>query len=60
MSKISKFFRETYIEMKHVAWPSRKRAVIYAIIVIVFSVALGYMLGAFDLFFKYVLNNTIY
>lgn len=58
--KITNFFKQTALEMKHVVWPSRKRAVIYALVVIVFSVGLGYLLGAFDSLFKLVLERTLY
>jgi preprotein translocase SecE subunit len=56
---ITTFLRETSQEMKHVVWPSRKRAVIYALVVILFSVALGYMLGGFDLLFKFIVGSII-
>jgi preprotein translocase SecE subunit len=46
--------------MKHVIWPTRKRALLYAVIVILFSLALGYLLGAFDLLFKTVMGNILY
>jgi preprotein translocase SecE subunit len=46
--------------MKQVKWPSRKRAVIYALVVIVFSAGLGYLLGAFDSLFKLILERTLY
>lgn len=60
MSKITTFFRETYTEMKHVNWPSRKRAVIYALVVIIFSAALGYLLGGFDTLFRSILQGALY
>lgn len=60
MNKVTTFFKETYLEMKHVTWPSRKRAVIYALVVILFSVALGYLLNGFDALFRTVLQHAIY
>jgi preprotein translocase SecE subunit len=57
---ITTFFKQTYAEMKHVVWPSRKRAVIYALVVILFSAGLGYLLGAFDSLFKTLLERTLY
>ena len=46
--------------MKQVNWPTRKRAVIYALVVIIFSVAIGYLLGAFDMLFRAILEATLY
>lgn len=60
MSTITAFFKQTYAEMKHVKWPSRKRAVIYALVVIIFSAALGYLLGGFDTLFRTILERTLY
>lgn len=58
--KVISFFKQTYSEMKHVVWPSRKRAVVYGLIVILFSVGLGYLLGAFDSLFKLILERILY
>ncbi len=60
MSAITNFLKQTYIEMKHVKWPSRRHAVVYAMVVIVFSAALGYLLGGFDTVFRTVLQRTLY
>jgi preprotein translocase SecE subunit len=60
MNTITNFFKQTYTEMKHVVWPSRKRAVIYALVVILFSVGLGYLLGAFDILFKFLIGGLLY
>lgn len=46
--KITQFLRETKGEMKQVTWPSRRHMLLYTAVVIIFSLALGYMLGAFD------------
>lgn len=60
MNKITSFFKQTYTEMKHVNWPTRRRAVLYAMAVMIFSVALGYVLGGFDMLFKFILEKTLY
>ena len=57
--KIANFLRETKLEMKHVVWPSRTKALVYALVVIIFSAALGYMLGAFDFLFQTGLKSII-
>ncbi len=53
------FLKETRGELKHVIWPTRPRAVMYAAIIIVFSLALGYGLGAFDQLFRFILKTVI-
>lgn len=60
MAKIGQFLRETRIEMKHVVWPTRTRAIVYAVVVIVFSLALGYLLGGFDLLFRSGLRTILF
>lgn len=57
--KITQFLRETKGEMKQVSWPSRRRLFIYTAVVIIFSVAVGYMLGAFDTLFQEGLRSLI-
>lgn len=53
------FLKETRGELRHVVWPTRRKAIIYAVIIILFSVALGYMLGAFDELFRVLLKSVI-
>lgn len=53
------FLKETRAELRHVIWPTKKRAFIYAIIIIAFSLGLGYALGGFDAFFKLILKSAI-
>jgi preprotein translocase SecE subunit len=38
--------------MRHVNWPTRKEAIMATILVIVISVVVAYMLGAFDYIFS--------
>jgi preprotein translocase subunit SecE len=58
--KIKQFLKETKGEMKQVSWPSRRHIIIYTIVVIVFSLLLGYVLGAFDTLFQAGLKSLIY
>jgi preprotein translocase SecE subunit len=53
---ITTFFKSTRAEMRNVRWPSRSKAFIYALVVIIFSLALGYMLGGFDSLFRTILR----
>jgi preprotein translocase subunit SecE len=59
MSKISEYFKETKIELKHVIWPTRKQTLFYTIIVIVLSVLIAYFLGIFDFLFSKGLGSLI-
>jgi preprotein translocase SecE subunit len=53
---VAKFLRETQSEMRQVIWPTRTRAILYAAVVIIFSVVIGYLLGGFDMLFQSVLK----
>ena len=46
--KIFQFFGEVKTELGKVVWPSRKEAIQYTLTVIVFSVVVSLILGAFD------------
>lgn len=59
MSKISEYFKETKIELKHVIWPSKKQTLFYTIIVIVLSILIAYFLGIFDFIFSKGLGSLI-
>ena len=53
------FLKETKAELRHVVWPTRRRALVYALIIILFSLALGYMLGGFDALFQELLKAVV-
>lgn len=50
------FLKDTRAELTHVVWPTRRKALLYALIIIIFSVALGYALGGFDALFRLALK----
>ena len=56
-----KFLSEVKSELAKVIWPSRQETVTYTITVIVFSVVIAFVLGAFDYgllkLFEKVLGN---
>jgi len=54
------FFNKTKTEIAHVVWPTRKRAVIYTLLLLAFSLALGYLLFGFDFLFKAGLERALY
>jgi preprotein translocase SecE subunit len=58
--KFIKFLKETRGEMKQVTWPSRRHLILYTVVVIIFSIGLGYLLGAFDTLFHAGLRSLLY
>ncbi len=48
---ITSYIKETRAEMKNVNWPTRKQAIGYSVAVVVISVVVAYILGAFDFIF---------
>ena len=60
MNKIITFLRETKVEMGHVEWPTKHRALIYAAVVILFSLGLGYALGGFDTLLQAGLQKILF
>lgn len=56
---IASFLKSTRNELKHVVWPSRRRTIAYTVIIIVLSIALGYLLNGFDLGFRALLGHFI-
>jgi preprotein translocase subunit SecE len=57
--KITEYFKETKIELKHVIWPTRNQTLYYTLIVIVLSVVVAYYLGIWDFIFSQVLQKII-
>lgn len=53
------YLKDTKAEMKHVNWPTRAEAINYTLLVIILSVVLASLLGAFDAFFAWGLSQII-
>ena len=51
MSKIGEYLKETKGELKHVTWPTKNQAILFTVIVVVFSLVVAIFLGAFDFLF---------
>jgi len=45
------FFRESFAELKKVHWPTREQTIHMSVIVIIFSLATGVVLGGVDFLF---------
>ena len=59
MANFITYLKETRAEMKHVAWPTRKQAIVYTVVVIVISLITAAYLGAFDYVFSALLKVVI-
>ncbi|MBR1685673.1 MAG: preprotein translocase subunit SecE [Clostridia bacterium] len=46
---IAKPFKEMYYELKRVTWPTKRKLIVYSIIVLVFMLFMGIVIGLFDL-----------
>ena len=49
MKKIGRYFKECWLELKKVSWPTRDTVVHYTLIVIISTVVFGIILGLVDL-----------
>jgi preprotein translocase SecE subunit len=52
MTKLTNYFRDIFIEMKHVKWPTQNQALIYTALVIAICAVVAVFLGMFDYFFS--------
>lgn len=53
------YIRDTKAEFKHVKWPTRRQAIAYAVIVVIFSVGTAMVLGGFDFAFSKIIKLFI-
>jgi preprotein translocase subunit SecE len=52
MENLTKYFRDTAREMKHVSWPTQQQAMLYTVLVIAISALVALYAGAFDYLFQ--------
>lgn len=57
--KLANYLKETKLEMKKVNWPTRQETVRYTLTVILVSLAVAALLGAFDFIFTSILQTFI-
>jgi preprotein translocase subunit SecE len=57
--KISKFLRESRIELKKVKWPTLRETLQYTLIVIIISLVVAIYLGGLDYLFSSFLQKFI-
>ena len=48
-ARISKPFKNMYYELKKVTWPSKEKLITYSIIVLVFMLFMGIVIGLLDM-----------
>ena len=48
-ARIAKSFRNMYYELKKVTWPSKEKLIAYSIIVLVFMLFMGIVIGLLDM-----------
>lgn len=60
MERLTKYFRDTAAEMKHVKWPTSTQAVSYTVLVVVISAAVALLLSGFDYLFTNLLERVLY
>ena len=46
---IGRFFKNMWHELKNVTWPTKKELINYSIVVILFMIVMGVIIGVFDL-----------
>jgi preprotein translocase subunit SecE len=56
LTKIQTYFKEVFVEMKKVNWPTRKETIRYTLLVIGISVAVAAYLGGLDFIFTRILE----
>lgn len=56
---MKKFLVSVGTEMKQVEWPTRSKVITFTIVIVVVSLVVAYILGAFDALFGYGLRTLI-
>jgi preprotein translocase subunit SecE len=59
MTQFVKYVRATMAEMRQVAWPTKREATMYTILIIVISAVVALYVGAFDYLFSQGINFLI-
>lgn len=59
MTQLVKYVRATMAEMRQVAWPTKREATMYTILIIVISAVVALYVGAFDYLFSQGINFLI-
>lgn len=57
---LTTYIQETRRELSHVNWPTRRQAIAFTAIVIVFSIAISFFLAFFDLIFGFIIRTFVF
>jgi preprotein translocase subunit SecE len=56
---IVRYFRETWVELKKVRWPTRKEAMNLTLVVLGVTIGMAALLGSMDAMFSFEFQNAI-
>lgn len=59
ISRLTNYFKDSWIELTKVSWPTRKQALQLTIIVVIFSIVVAGFIGAVDYGFGQILEKVI-
>lgn len=58
-TSLLQYLRDTKGELAHISWPTRSKAVLFTILVVVLSVLTAVYLGLFDSLFVYLIKTFV-
>lgn len=56
---LGQYLKDTQMELRHVAWPTRTQTIVYTVMVAALSVAVALYLGFFDFIFTTGLSRVL-
>jgi preprotein translocase SecE subunit len=59
MDALSKYFRDTFAELRQVAWPTQSQTIKYTVLVVAISAFVALFVAAFDYVFSLGINTII-
>jgi preprotein translocase SecE subunit len=59
MEGLTKYFKDTAAEMKHVKWPTATQAAVYTVLVVAISAFVALLLAGFDYLFTTLLQTVV-
>ncbi len=60
MNQLTKYFRDTFAEMKQVRWPTQSQALAYTLVVVAVCVVTAIFLSFFDFLFSEAIDQLIH
>lgn len=59
LTRLINYIKDTRAELTNVKWPTRKQTINFTLLVIAISIFVAIYLGAFDMFFAFILKTYI-